>query len=283
MKNPTYHLFLLYIYFSIFISSINTEDSQETEFYHIIDGSLNGTAKYVSLASISEDVKYLYFTFDFDYHYNSLSSNKDSVYFKLTTPLEFIKKNNPYLTKSVSFIFSEKNWNEIETLDDLKLKKKFWIPTYMIFYQKDNYGNYEYYIGVKKYFNDQKTLVLRVPTLGNTKVDITVENLISLPENVKKFAKTNHFNESFYENNINSGKNNLYSNYYHRYKYKHERTHNNMLEGWAAGLGTILGQIWIAILVLYWLVNKRKKTIKGFAVVVNNDSTNQRNVVNVTH
>ena len=282
MKHLFSRLFLLYIYFSVFISSIKTEDSQQNEFHHIIDGSLNGTAKYVSLTTISKNKQNLFFTFDFSYHYDTLTTNKDTTYFKLTTPIEFINKNNPYLTKTISFIFSKKKWSELKTVEDLKLKKIYWIPARMIYYQKDNYSNFEYYIEVKRFFNEHKTLILKVPISGQTTGDITVENLVTLPENIQNLAKNNYFNRHFYGNDINTRKNNLYGNnyqYQHHHHSRYQYGKGNQIftfSGWAAILGAVLGQIWIVILVLYCLVNRRKKNITGFSVVVN-DGTNQRN------
>ena len=286
MKYFFSQLLLIYIYFSIFISSIKTEDTQQNEFYHIVDGSLNGTAKFVSLSTISAVKKDLYFTFDFDYHYNALSSNKDIAYFKLTSPLEYYKTDERILlSKPIRFIFLEQKWTEIKQLDSLELNKKFWAPTTLIFFQKDNYGNYEYFISVKRSFN-QKTLLLKVPTLGETTGDIVIENLITLPENLQKSLTNNHFNRDFYSGNRKYGRNHLHgNNYQHQNQHQHQHVRENgnyYLSGWGACLGVILGQIWIVVLILYCLVNRRRKTITGFSVVVN-DSTNQRPVNNANH
>ena len=70
-------LFLTFIIFLSLIILINTETLPEMHF--IASGTLNGTASFVSLEDMNDNEKYVYFTFDFNFH--NISVNDEKAYF----------------------------------------------------------------------------------------------------------------------------------------------------------------------------------------------------------
>ena len=293
--NPINYLLNL----SLILISINIISPSEIKI--IPDANLNATSAFASLQDI-EKPDFLYFTFDFNYHNNIPNKEKDEAYFKITTELFLTYRDFQF-----TFLEKKQEEVILEDLVPQE-KYIFWKYAYLISNEKDNNEyNYYLQINRRVDKNTKNTLVLKIP-VDKKEGQITVENLFSLPEevlekkntfkNVNNWPKYNinenkddkyhhrtEYNE--YKNNIynkpektlhNYNGYNNYDNNYHQknkifYPPKNHRYH------WYYGyyrifyslflyLGIILFNIWVAIFILYCIVNRRKKP--QLAIVVGN-------------
>lgn len=277
-KNTTFLSFFLFL----FIISLTKADDSSPSIKYVVDASLNGTATFVQLEDIKDD--YVYFTFDLDYRYKKASfMEQNKVYFHITTSYDLSKANKFKFSRAmnIGFGLTNKKWEDIKKQKDIS--SIFWMNSIIIDSQKGNNGDYEYYIQIN-FIYKTNTLILRVPKINQEKGDITIENIINLPENLKKNSeiKNNYYHNNYHHNNHlrNTNHHNSHHNNNNHHHNKHNNNHNYndhyiKPKGVFALVGAILGQVWIVILILYCLVNRRKKPILGLSVAVNNPQLNQ--------
>ena len=270
-KLTIFHLFIFYI--SLFSSLDNVDSQKITEIYPYY---LNVTAAYVSLENLNSK-KYVYFSFNFDNE-----KNMNQAYFKLTTDSELSHSN-------IQYLFTEKKAEEI-TKNDLVKNTLYWYYIRGNKFRKDkNEQGFDSYLEFFNYSKEKKTLIIRLEIDG-LKGDITIENLESLPEensliNNKynenlKGNKHNHHNsynsQNNYHNNVINNEqrysnNNIHNRYYHYHKdwrsHSHDRVH--AISNFRILYGLLIGHIWLFILILYCLVNKRKRRIPYIATINN--------------
>ena len=154
------------------------------------------------------------------------------------------------------------------------------------FRKEKNEQGFDSYLEFFNYSKEKKTLIIRLEIDG-LKGDITIENLESLPEenslinnkynkNLKE-NKHNHHNsynsQNNYHNNVINNEqrysnNNIHNRYYHYHKdwrsHSHDRVH--AISNFRILYGLLIGHIWLIILILYCLVNKRKRRIPYIAI-----------------
>ena len=169
MKYQKYYYILLFLSLSIF----NIKADVIKDINLIISYKLNGTAAFVSLDSLQQNEKYIYFAFDFNEHSKAMPESSDTAYFSINSDFEL---NIPNKDK-VEYGFSKKNWNDIKSNEDLdinwqRLKFK---------YKEKNYGDRNYYYKVKRIDDKMNTLLIRIPTNGRKEGYITVSNDYALP------------------------------------------------------------------------------------------------------
>ena len=237
---------------------------------------MNTTATYISLRD-STIRKYVYFSYDF-----SQEKNNDIAFFKITSDSALSHSN-------IQFLFTNKNLNEI-TYDDLERNYNNWyfIRGYNFKKEKTEQG-FDSYLKIGRFFKDKKTLVLRLDVDG-LKGEITIENLESLSEDNKlyknynykeKGQENNYYNnqyDNYHKHVINNerryynNENDIHNRYYHYHKDWRAHSHDTIYETSQLKViyGVIIAQVWTIILVLYCLVNRRKKNVQ-YAVSINNN------------
>ena len=278
---------LIIFYISIF-ALFSKISSQKSTFIikEILSYKMNATAAYLSLTDLNIK-KYAYFSFDF--------SNCNIAYFKITTESSLSHSN-------IQLFFSNKDADEINQYDlEKNYAQWFFIRGYDFKKEKTEQG-FDSYLKIEKYVKTFKTLIIRVD-VDKLNGDITVENLESLPEdntlnkyNYKEKENNLHhqhdkYNNNYYNNN-NYHHNNNHNNYHnHEIKKNNQRDYNNEIhnkyyhyhQSWRSHshdsvyetntpriiYGLIISQIWILVLILYCLVNRRKRNVQ-YAVAINN-------------
>ena len=169
----------LKIFFSLFIFAIIifiSKTDKIPEMHFIVSGTLNGTAAFASLDSISEKEKYLYFTFDFEFHSSAVPKSKDIAYFLISS--DFDLENAKYSKKTIKIGFLEKTWKDINGNDIKDIK---WDKIKLLHKEKP-YNDINYYYEVERKDQKMKSLILRVPTNGRREGSINIENILTLPD-----------------------------------------------------------------------------------------------------
>ena len=165
MKFQKYYYILLFLCLSLF----NIKADKVPDIHLIISYKLNGTAAFVSLESLEEKEKYIYFAFDFNEHSILVPESKDIAFFSINSDFEL---NAPNKDK-VEYAFSNKIWYDIKSnkdLDDLNWQRlKFR-------YKEKNYGDRYYYFKMKRIDERMNTLLIRISTNGRNEGYITVGN-----------------------------------------------------------------------------------------------------------
>ena len=99
---------------------LNIVISQDSNLFHVADGTLNATAAVAFLNSIQGDI--LYFLYDFDYHSTIVQNDTDIAYFEISS-------SEIDLEDSISYAFVEtksfdiKKESEIQDLSYQNIKK----------------------------------------------------------------------------------------------------------------------------------------------------------------
>jgi hypothetical protein len=242
---------------------MKTEGSQIIkEIYPYYD---NTTAAFISLDNW--DIKqYVYFSFDF----SDKTKIKDIAYFKITTDFAIYHLN-------IQFTFLEK---KIENLVDNDVLGKN-ITWYYIkgsnFRKEKTEQGFDSYIKLENYFTKKKTLLIRI-YVEKMKGDMIVENLESMPMdnsltnnnnyNKNNFGHHNHnknVHHDYHDYVINNEHRYYYNNSYNKYHHYHKewRYHShdriNEVNPYRNLYGIILLQIWLVIMILYCMVNRRKR------------------------
>ena len=151
--------------------------SYETPLIHfIISGSLNGTAAFVNLDNIPENIDYIYFSFDFDFH-SKVSKNPNIAFFIIDSLIDYSQENS--VNEKVEYGFVEKTWTEMKNYEDLNYVKK-WKKIDFLYKYNDSNSNMKY-CEAERISDKMKTLILRVPTYGKREGYIMVSNILNLP------------------------------------------------------------------------------------------------------
>ena len=138
---------------------LNIVISQDSNLFHVADGTLNATAAVAFLNSIQGDN--LYFLYDFDYHSTIVQNDTDIAYFEISSEFD--------LEDSISYTFVEtksfdiKKESEIQDLSYQNIKK-----------DKTNF-----YV-IKRIISKMNTLIIKVNTKGNKKGEVVVSNVAYL-------------------------------------------------------------------------------------------------------
>ena len=144
------------------------------EVHNIISAKLNGTATYVSLETVDQNEKYIYFTFDFKFHHSAVKTDKNIAKFVISSDFELKVRNK----EDMKYGFVEKIWNKIKTDDDIKNIK--W-EVVEIEEEEKPANDINYYFKIKRKNKKMKTLLLRIPVNGRSEGSVSVENLLEFP------------------------------------------------------------------------------------------------------
>ena len=246
------NLFFVITFFFL-ISFKKTVQSSNFDIKIIPDANLNATAAFASLEDSNDE--FLYFSFDFNYHNHVSEKDKDVSFFKITTRLNFSLKD-------INYLLVDKKQEEINSTYFDSNIKIFWKPCHIISTEKI-FNEYNYYIQINKLGENKNTLILRIPILKK-EGDITIENIYSYSLSEEILDKVNKY-KNFNNWPIKKDKNDMdiykddKSHSLHNIKYHHY--HHNGLCKLFAFFGIILAIIWLIVLLLYCMVNKRSKNI----------------------
>ena len=170
------YIHLLLILFTFFLS---TKSERNPEIHYIISGTLNGTAAFVPFESVDPNQKYLYFTFDFNFHSSAVPKSSDIAFFDFTTDFKLI----PKYKEKIKYGFTEKNWNEIKSEEDMTNVK--WKPMKSIYKEISDIDR-NYYFKINRKGKMKNTLIFRIPINGRKEGFITIENILEPPKIVEK-------------------------------------------------------------------------------------------------
>ena len=277
-KRTICNLVIYYIFIFSYLIKAQSTKTSSIIIEEIYPSYYNTTSAFISLTN-SNAKKYVYFTFDF-----SNIKPKNIAYFKITTDSMLYYTN-------IQYIFTNKNMGEIN-YSYLEGRNQFWffIKGHNFRKEKSEQG-FDSYLTIEKNKNaDGTILVIRID-IDKLKGDIIAENLESLPIEDKSLTKNNKYqynnNYDYNHNNrhdINDAHNNavinnekrysskeIHDKYYHYHKewryHSHERIQE--VEPIRITYGIIMAQIWLIILVLYCIINRRKKNAQ-YTVAINN-------------
>ena len=297
MKGPFFNKIFLLAFF-LLISINKTTQSENIELNIIADASLNATASFASF----EQNNYLYFLYDMNPFFKD-NNFRTSAVFRLTSKERFYRND-------INYSFLSKKIDEIKSTDIIGNGAYiYWRYLYEnVIAQKTLDNEYDHYININRTQlkqNNFNTLVLRIK-VSFKKGDLTIENLFSLPKDIKNLLYNNtinnifnqnlrdslnkdnynnnnyhknnynninhnYHNDYYYNNNKNYGNNKYYGNsnyYYHFHTHHNKRYHFHNIGFTYAGI--IFAQIWSIIFILYCIVNRRKVNNNRFAVIVGN-------------
>jgi hypothetical protein len=228
MKGPFFNKIFLLAFF-LLISIKKTTQSENIELNMIADASLNATASFASF----EHQNYLYFLYDMNPFFKD-NNFRTSAVFKLTSKERFYRND-------INYSFLSKKIDEIKSTDIIGNGAYiYWRYLYEnVIAQKTLDNEYDHYININRTQlkqNNFNTLVLRIK-VSFKKGDLTIENLFSLPKDIKNslYNKTNNniFNQNLRDslnkdnyNNNNYHKNN-YNNINHNYQNDYYNNNNN--------------------------------------------------------
>ena len=153
--------------FSIFLSFTKAETFSDINF--VISYKLNGTAAFASLEYVNPNEKYLYFSFDFNYHNSLVPKSKDKAYFSIDSDFELATQDK----EKITYGFSEFNWSEIKSKDIEKIE---WNKLNYRYKVKQN-GDFNYYSEIERENDKMNTLLIRIPINGRNEGYITIENI----------------------------------------------------------------------------------------------------------
>ena len=138
---------------------LNIVNSQDSNLFHVADGTLNATAAVAFLNSIQGDN--LYFLYDFDYHSTIVQNDTDIAYFEISSEID--------LDDSISYTFVETKSFDIKNESEIK----------DLSYQNIKKDKINFYV-IKRTSSKMNTLILRVNTKGNKKGEVFVSNVAYL-------------------------------------------------------------------------------------------------------
>lgn len=261
---------------------------------------LNSTT-FISLLNYYKNENYLYLSFDFD-NYNKVSMKKNVAFFYIMTDQQYY--SNSDLKNSITHSYLEKEISTISysfiTENEKKLnwkKSKIVIKESLLL----NLNTTKYYLEInrEKEDEDKKSLIIKIPIFEKRGI-LFIQHIFSLPK-IKKNEKypfnqnadkghidqleidskernestinipiiqKRYDNFSKYRDMNKNWKNNRnrYHNKYNNYK-KFEIEKNN----WKFGLGGFLLFIWAPLFILYFFINRRKKS---FTLEIHNSENN---------
>ena len=138
---------------------LNIVNSQDSNLFHVADGTLNATAAVAFLNSIQGDN--LYFLYDFDYHSTIVQNDTDIAYFEISSEID--------LDDSISYTFVETKSFDIKNESEIK----------DLSYQNIKKDKINFYV-IKRTSSKMNTLIFRVNTKGNKKGEVVVSNVAYL-------------------------------------------------------------------------------------------------------
>lgn len=295
MKGPFFNRIFFFAFF-LLISINKTTQSENIELNMIPDASLNASATFVSF-----DHNYLYFLYDMKPFFAD-NNFRTSAIFKLTSKKRFYSYD-------LSYFPSSKKIDKINSKDLIGNQVNiYWRYLVDVITQRTVNDEYDHYLKIKRsslQTNNVNTLIIRINVL-NKRGDLTIENLLSLSEDVEKslYNKTNNYiinknlrdsltknnynNNHNYHNDIYNNNNNYHKNYYYnnnKYNYGNYKNNGNIHYSYYLGThhkrfyfhnigfnfaGIIFAQIWFIVFILYCIVNRRKPNNNRIAVIVRN-------------
>ena len=138
---------------------LNIVNSQDSNLFHVADGTLNATAAVAFLNSIQGDN--LYFLYDFDYHSTIVQNDTDIAYFEISSEID--------LDDSISYTFVETKSFDIKNESEIK----------DLSYQNIKKDKINFYV-IKRTSSKMNTLIFRVNTKGNKNGEVVVSNVAYL-------------------------------------------------------------------------------------------------------
>lgn len=219
MKEPIFNK-IFFIIFFLLISIKNSTQSELIELNMIADANLNATASFASF----DQQQYLYFLYDMNPFFNDNNFRTGAI-FKLTSKHRFNSYDISYsfFSKKIDTINStDLTWNEMYI---------FWRYTLDYISQRTIDNEYDHFIKINRTLLKQKnlnTLVLRIKVY-NKKGDLTIENLLSLSEDIQKalYNKTkNYIYNKNLGDNLNKNNNINYHNNYNNHNYNNNNNYH---------------------------------------------------------
>ena len=138
---------------------LNIVISQDSNLFHVADGTLNATAAVAFLNSIQGDN--LYFLYDFDYHSTIVQNDTDIAYFEISSEFD--------LEDSISYTFVETKSFDIKKESEIQ----------DLSYQNIKKDRTNFYV-IKRISSKMNTLIIKVNTKGNKKGEVVVSNVAYL-------------------------------------------------------------------------------------------------------
>ena len=138
---------------------LNIVISQDSNLFHVADGTLNATAAVAFLNSIQGDN--LYFLYDFDYHSTIVQNDTDIAYFEISSEID--------LEDSISYAFVETKSFDIKKESEIQ----------DLSYQNIKNDKTKFYV-IKRTSSKMNTLIIKVNTKGNKKGEVVVSNVAYL-------------------------------------------------------------------------------------------------------
>ena len=280
-KETLLHLIIFYISLFCLIKS----QSSKAIIKEIYPYYYNTTATFLSLEN-SDIRKYVYFSFDITD--KKLNGN---AYFKITTDSALFHSN-------IQYYFSDKNINKISSYD-VEGTNLFYYYIKGSNFRKEKteqgFGSYLKIEHLNKY--NRKTLLIRID-VEKMKGEILIENLEIIPEdNSLTNNNYNNYNKNDYEHHNYDSKNKYNSNhnhhnhhevinneqryynnqdnynrFYHYHKEWRYHSHDRINEYSSPKMvyGIILFHVWFIILIIYCLINRKKRNNQIIIAVNNN-------------
>ena len=284
-KETLLHIMIFYISLFCIIKSQNSKAIIKEIYPHYY----NTTATFISLPN-SYIKKYAYFSFDI-----TDKNIKDTVYFKITTDSALYHSNINY------YLFEK----EIDKISGKDVEGIYYYFIKGANFRKEKteqgYDSYLKFEHLNRY--NRKTLLIRID-VEKMKGDIFIENLENFPED-NSLINNNNYNKNNYNNNNkikynNYNKNNYghhnydrynnhhhevinneqryynnqdnYNRYYHYHKEWRYHSHDRINEysSFKILYGIVLLQVWFVIMILYCLVNRKKRN-NQIVVGINNN------------
>ena len=291
MKNVIIQNYFLLLFLIIAIQAIEPTDKTEKTIQNIEVNS-NQVVESLNQFKIGQ---FIYFSFDVD-KFKKISKNYTSIYFKISTKQKFYI--NSILSKSLSHVFINKTKNITYSDIESNQKKFNWQKSKLLYKTKDKASNQTmYYIAINK-VPKKPTLIIRIPIL-QIDGDVKIQNTLALSIEVKRIIEApaksiakglyhlihsmksiknktyetkdknnmpKNNNNRGYEYNINKYNDNNNNRGYEYNKNKYNDNNNDYKyrkkmkrNAFRKNLGAILLSIWGTLVLLYFLVNRRKK------------------------
>ena len=158
-----------------FFVQINSYYFQNVEF--LISAKLNGTSPSISLNQLGPKSNYINFIFDFSYHSKNVPDSVNTAFFKLNTnldiPLE--DENNENL---ITYKFFEDDWTKVKKRN--VVRKLIFKKVEILSKEKNKYDDtkYIYYFKIDKEKENDKTLMIKVPTQRKKEGLVSIENVL---------------------------------------------------------------------------------------------------------
>ena len=158
-----------------FFAQINSYYFQNVEF--LISAKLNGTSPSISLNQLGPKSNYINFIFDFSYHSKNVPDSENTAYFKLNTNLDIPLEgeNNENL---ITYKFFEDDWTKV--IKRNVVRKLIFKKVEILSKEKNKYDNskYIYYFKIDKEKENDKTLMIKVPTQRKKEGLVSIENVL---------------------------------------------------------------------------------------------------------